>query len=45
MEFVDTVEAFRLKRRVADRQHLIQQQNVRFQVCGNRKPQPKIHAG
>src|ERR1700761_7460415 len=45
VHFRDALLALFLKRVIADRQYLIQQQNVRIEVGSNRKPQPNEHAG
>jgi hypothetical protein len=44
MELHDSFLAFVLERYVAHGEHLIEQQNVRIKMSGNRKPQPHVHA-
>src|SRR4029450_7218994 len=43
-ELLNPREALLLKRRVPDREHLVDQQDIGVQVCRNRKSDPHVHS-
>ena len=44
LEFQNPLQTFLLKAQIADRQHFVDQQDLRIDMDGNRKPQPHFHA-
>src|SRR6516164_8411614 len=43
VQLVDSVETLRLKIRISDRQHLIEQEDVGLEVGSNRKAKADVH--